>query len=132
MSSPGNLLLTSDFNFHENDPSDGIASQFRIFSIGLMSIKATTSWTLSLLDLVKPLYQNCRYMIQSFLITMRSTTINLAIKRSPTQTFTVTSCKLFSIDSDSSHSDIVTMHCTTHHHWILQSSAVSYMILFFL
>ena len=114
MSSPGNLLLNGDFNFHVNDPSDSTESQF---------LDLLNCLTLDIFNLCTPTHKNNNVL--DLIITRSGETsvsnlsvhdpvisdhlavhCSLAIKEPPNAKLTVMTRKLCNIDSDSLCTDI--------------------------
>ena len=114
MSSPGNLLLNGDFNFHVNDPSDSTASQF---------LDLLNCFNLDVFNLCTPTHKH-NYVLDLIITRSGETSISnlsvhdpvisdhfavhcsLAIKKPRNAKLTVMTRKLRNIDSDSLCTDI--------------------------
>ena len=114
VSSPGNLLLNEDFNFHVNDPSESTASQF---------LDLLNCFNLDIFNLCTPTHTN-NYVLDLIITGSGETSVSnlsvydpvisdhfavhcsLAIKKPPNAKLTVINRKLCNIDSDSLCTDI--------------------------
>ena len=115
MSSPGNLLLNGDFNFHVNDPSDSTSSQFldllNCFNLDICNLCTPTHKNNNVLDLI--ITRSGETSVSN--LSVHDPVISdhcaihcrLAIKKPPNPKLTVMTRKLCNIDSDSlSHNEL--------------------------
>ena len=114
VSSPGNLLLNGDFNFHVNNPSDSTASQFldllNCFNLDIFNLRSLTHKNNNVLDLI--ITRSGETSVSNLSVHDPAISdhfavhCSLAIKKPPNGKLTVMTRKLCNIDSDSLCTDI--------------------------